>query len=68
MAIQQDLNQIQKGRSRKFYQRGSNFDNFVFVCWFLVDEEREGPNTTINGSMMARQGNSIRKFVSLAYQ
>ena len=28
--------------SRKFFQRGSNFDYI-----FLVDEGREGPNTTI---------------------
>ena len=30
--------------SRKFYQRGSNFDNI-----FLVDKGREDPSTTISG-------------------
>ena len=30
--------------SRKFCQRGSNFDNV-----FLVDEGRAGPSTTISG-------------------
>ena len=34
-------------RSRKFYQRRSNFDNF------LVGEGREDPNTTISGSLSA---------------
>ena len=33
--------------SRKFFQRGSN----VFL--FLVDEGREGPNTTLRGPSMA---------------
>ena len=31
--------------SRKFFQSGSNFD-YVF---FLVDDGREDPNTTISG-------------------
>ena len=34
--------------SRKFCQRGSNFDN-VFCFIFLVDEGREDPSTTISG-------------------
>ena len=32
--------------SRKFGQRGSNFDNVLF---FLVDERKEDPNTTKSG-------------------
>ena len=39
--------------SRTFCQRGSNFDN-VLLC----DEGREDPNTTINGSSLARQQNA----------
>ena len=37
--------------SRKFYQRGSNFDGF-FVFVVLVDKGREDPNTTISGSSL----------------
>ena len=33
---------------------GSNFDNF-----FLVDDGREDPNTTISGPSLARQQNTI---------
>ena len=36
--------------SRKFCQRGPNL-----TCFFLVDEGREGPNTTIIGPSSARQ-------------
>ena len=43
--------------SRKFGQRGS-FDGFFYVC-VLVDEGREGPNTTISGSSLTRQENAI---------
>ena len=39
--------------SRKFYQRGSSFDNA-----FLVDEGREDPNTAISGPSLARQRNA----------
>ena len=42
-------------RSRKFCQRGSNFDNV-----FLVDEGREGQITTISGLLSARQTNAIK--------
>ena len=35
-------------RSRKFCQRGSNSDGFIFV-FFVVDKGREDPNTTITG-------------------
>ena len=41
--------------SRKFCQSGSNFDN----VFFLVDEGREDPNTTISGPSLARQRNAI---------
>ena len=48
--------------SRKFSQRGSNFDN-VFA---LVDVRREDPSTTINGPSSARQQNTIKcKFSQL---
>ena len=43
--------------SRKFCQRGSNFENvsFWFVLFsFLVDEGREDPNTTISVPMIAK--------------
>ena len=38
-------------RSRKFFQRVTNFDFFVVVVVVvvLVDERREDPNTTIRG-------------------
>ena len=38
--------------SRKFCERGSNFDSD-----FLVDEGREDPNTAISWSTWARQRN-----------
>ena len=38
----------------EFCQRASNFDYF-----FLVDEGREDPNTTISGPSLARQRNAI---------
>ena len=44
--------------SRKFFQRGSNFD-YVFDVVFLVDEGREDPNTTKSGPSLARQRNAI---------
>ena len=51
--------------SRKFCQRGSNFDNVFFFIYFfflggrgLVYEEREDPSTTINGPSSARQRNA----------
>ena len=42
-------------RSRKFNQRGSNFDVF-----FLFDEGRKDPNTTISGPSMASQRNAVQ--------
>ena len=44
--------------SRKFYQRGSKFDN-VFLLFF-VDEWRKDQNTTKSGPLSARQQNAIR--------
>ena len=44
---------MQHARIQKVLSGGSNFDNF------LVDEERENPNTTIRGSSSARQRNAI---------
>ena len=41
--------------SRKFCQRGSNFDTF-----FLVDEGREDPSTTVSGPSSAHQKNAIK--------
>ena len=40
---------------------GSEFDNdsLIIVLYFLVDEELEDPNTTINGPSSARQRNAI---------
>ena len=39
--------------SRKFCQRGSNFDNIVF----LVDKGREDPSTTISGLSLCWSSN-----------
>ena len=44
--------------SRKINRGGSNFDN-VFLLFFLIDEGREDPNTTISGPSFARQRNAI---------
>ena len=41
--------------SRKFCQSGFNSDNV-----FLVDKGREGPNSTISGSSLARLRNAIK--------
>ena len=41
--------------SRKFRQRGTKFDNVLF----LVDEGMEVPNTTKGGPSLARQRNAI---------
>ena len=42
-------------RSRKFFQRGSKFDN----VFFLVDKGMEDTTTTINGPSLDRQRNTI---------
>ena len=39
---------------QKILSEGLNFDNF-----YLVDEGKEDPNTTISGSSSARQRNAI---------
>ena len=44
--------------SRKFFQRGSNFD-YVYFFIFLVDKGREDSNITISGPSSARQQNAI---------
>ena len=48
--------------SRKFCQRGSNFDAFLllfFGVFFKFDEARKDPYTTISGPSTARQRNAI---------
>ena len=37
---------------------GLTLTTFLFV-WFLVDGERQDPNTTISGPLLARQRNDI---------
>ena len=46
--------------SRKFCQRGSNFDKFFFFFFFFFFERREDPNTTICGPTSARKRNAIQ--------
>ena len=49
-------------KSRKFCQRGSNFDGY-----FLVDKGREDPSTTIRGPSSACQQNAIKlRFAGVA--
>ena len=43
-------------RIQKVLPEGSDFDNVFF---FLVDEVRDNPNTTISGPTSARQRNAI---------
>ena len=45
-------------RSRKFCQRGSDFDN----GFFSVDKGRDDPNTAISGPTSAHQRNACRTF------
>ena len=42
-------------RRSRFFSEGSNSDNFVFI----VDEEREDPNTIKSVSSLARQRSAI---------
>ena len=42
-------------RRSSFFSEGSNSDNFVFI----VDEERENPNTIKSESSLARQRSAI---------
>ena len=44
-------------RSRKFCQRGSNFDNVFF--FFQVDDGREDPKKHCKRAISARQRNAI---------
>ena len=53
------------GFRKFFFQRGSNLTAFFFFfCFFfvfyLVDEGRDGPNTTKSGPSSARQRNAIQ--------
>ena len=41
--------------SRKFYEKGSYFENI-----FFFDEGREDPSTTKSGPLSARQRNAIK--------
>ena len=45
--------------SRKFSQRGSNFDNIVFFCFVFLDERREDPSSTKSGPSSDCQRNAI---------
>ena len=46
--------------SRKFCQKGSNFDKgFFLFLFFKYDEGSRDPNTTISGPSTARQRNAI---------
>ena len=64
---------VMKG-SRKFCQRGSNFDNVFFP--FLVDRGWGGgggggvkdPNTTISGPSSARQRKAIKKCFAFCWR
>ena len=55
-----DIDEDTHARIKKFCQRGSNFDNVFFVLFFLIDEGREDPSTTISGPSSARQRNAIK--------
>ena len=45
--------------SRKFCQRGSNFEVFFFFFFFIVDEGREDQKSTISGPSFVHQQNAI---------
>ena len=51
LLLQLRVLEIGMRRSRKFCQRGSNFD----VFFSLFDEGRKGPNTTFSGQSTARE-------------
>ena len=53
--VEPETNHICLSGSRKFCQRGSNFDNFSFFTLFFVDEGRDDPNTTKIGPSSASQ-------------
>ena len=58
MTLNQTIDYLKK-KSRmhrsRFFSEGSNSDNFVFI----VDEEREDPNTIKSVSSLARQRSAI---------
>ena len=58
MTLNQSIDYLKtKSRLRRsrFFSEGSNSDNFVFI----VDEEREDPNTIKSVSSLARQRSAI---------
>ena len=58
MTLNQTIDYLKKkSRLRRscFFSEGSNSDNFVFI----VDEEREDPNTIKSVSSLARQRSAI---------
>ena len=58
MTLNQTIDYLKKKsrlRRLRFFSEGSNSDNFVFI----VDEEREDPNTIKSVSSLARQRSAI---------
>ena len=58
MTLNQTIDYLKKKshmRRSSFFSEGSNSDNFVFI----VDEEREDPNTIKSVSSLARQRSAI---------
>ena len=58
MTLNQTIDYLKKQsrmRRSRFFSEGSNSDNFVFI----VDEEREDPNTIKSVSSLARQRSAI---------
>ena len=58
MTLIQTIDYLKKNscmRRSSFFSEGSNSDNFVFI----VDEEREDPNTIKSVSSLARQRSAI---------
>ena len=58
MTLNQTIDYLKKKsrmRRSRFFSEGSNSYNFVFI----VDEEREDPNTTKSVSSLARQRSAI---------
>ena len=53
---------ISYARTQKvFFPEGFTFDNifYIHLCVFIVNEGKEGPNTTIREPSSANQGNAI---------
>ena len=42
--------------SRKFFQRGSNFENLFFLLFFFFDDRRKDQYATISGPSSAGDG------------